>query len=218
MTTKKYTGKGEHMREKMVAITARILREQGFKAATVRTIAQEANVNIAAVRYYFGSKEELIGAALEYMMSSLENVVAVLDDSRLTPRERMKKYILGYFALARRHPALFRSISAPSSSEARETYFIYLNLLHDQSWEKVIENMAAITGYTDRRDLELKCMQIFSAVEFPIILESNKKNTFLTHYTDPATMERYVDILLDDTAKPQEKNNDYLKEILNGAK
>lgn len=83
MTQKKLTGKGEQMKEKMVAITARILREEGFKAATVRTIAKEANVNIAAVRYYFGSKEELIGAALEYMMSALENVVSVLDDSRL---------------------------------------------------------------------------------------------------------------------------------------
>lgn len=160
MNQKKLTGKGEQMKEKMVAITARILREKGFKAATVRTIAKEANVNIAAVRYYFGSKEELIGAALEYMMSALENVVSVLDDSRLSPTERMKKYILGYFALAHKHPALFRSISSPSSTDARETYFIYLNLLHDQSWEKVIENMAAITGYTDRRDLELKCMQI----------------------------------------------------------
>ena len=160
MTQKKLTGKGEQMKEKMVAITARILREKGFKAATVRTIAKEANVNIAAVRYYFGSKEELIGAALEYMM----------------------------------------------------------NLLHDQSWEKVIENMAAITGYTDRRDLELKCMQIFSAVEFPIILESNSKNSFITRYTDAATLERYVDILLDNASRPQEKNNEYLKEILHGAK
>lgn len=218
MTQKKLTGKGEQMKEKMVAITARILREKGFKAATVRTIAKEANVNIAAVRYYFGSKEELIGAALEYMMSALENVVSVLDDSRLSPTERMKKYILGYFALAHKHPALFRSISSPSSTDARETYFIYLNLLHDQSWEKVIENMAAITGYTDRRDLELKCVQIFSAVEFPIILESNSKNSFITHYTDAATLERYVDILLDNASRPQEKNNEYLKEILHGAK
>ena len=63
MTQKKLTGKGEQMKEKMVAITARILREKLLKAATVRTIAIEANVNIAAVRYYYGSIEELIVAA-----------------------------------------------------------------------------------------------------------------------------------------------------------
>lgn len=218
MNDRKLTDKGGHMKEKMIEVTARILREKGFKATTVRAIAKEANVNIAAVRYYFGSKEDLIGAALEYMMGSLENIVSILDDSRLPAKERLKKYILSYFQLARKHPALFRSISSPSSSEAKETYFIYLNLLHDQAWEKVIENVAEITGYTDRRDLELKSMQIFAAVEFPIILESNNKESFISHYTDTVTLERYVDILLDKVTTPRGEKNIYLKEILNGAK
>lgn len=218
MNDRKLTDKGGHIKEKMIEVTARILREKGFKATTVRTITKEANVNIAAVRYYFGSKEELIGAALEYMMGSLESIVSILDDSRLSPKERLKKYIISYFHLARKHPALFRSISNPSSTEAKETYFIYLNLLHDQSWEKVIENMTEITGYTDRRDLELKSMQIFSAVEFPIILESNNKESFISHYTDDSTLERYVDILLDNITPPKSEKNMYLKEILHGAK
>ena len=38
MTQKKLTGKGEQMKEKMVAITGRILREKGFKAAILRII------------------------------------------------------------------------------------------------------------------------------------------------------------------------------------
>ena len=78
--------------------------------------------------------------------------------------------------------------------------------------------MAEITGYTDRRDLELKSMQIFAAVEFPIILESNNKDSFISHYTDTVTLERYVDILLDKVTTPRGEKNIYLKEILNGAK
>ena len=53
MNDRKLTDKGGHMKEKMIEVTARILREKGFKATTVRAIAKEANVNIAAVRYYF---------------------------------------------------------------------------------------------------------------------------------------------------------------------
>lgn len=90
MSARKLTGKGEKVREKMIATTVHILQQQGFKKATVRTIAREANVNIASVRYYFGSKEELIGCALEYMMGNLENIVSYLDDTRLPARERMK--------------------------------------------------------------------------------------------------------------------------------
>ena len=107
MSDKKLTGKGEKVREKMIAATVKILQQEGFKKATVRSIAKEADVNIASVRYYFGSKEELIGCALEYMMGNLENIVAYLDDTRLSAKERLKKYIIAYFHLARQHPALF---------------------------------------------------------------------------------------------------------------
>ena len=214
---RKLTGKGERVREKMIETTVHILQQQGFKKATVRSIAKAAGVNIASVRYYFGSKEELIGAALEDMMGNLENIVSYLDDNRLTASERLKKYIIAYFHLAREHPALFRSISNPSSEDAKDTYFIYLSLLHSQCWEKVIRNVAEVTGYTDEKDLELKSMQIFAAVEFPIILESNKGNSFIQGYTDDSTLSRYVDLLLDNVDEKKEKN-EYLKEILQKSK
>ena len=218
MTEKTFTDKGENIKEKLIEITARILREKGFKSATVRAITKEAKVNIAAIRYYFGSKEELISAALEYMMSSLENISAYLDDSRLTAKERLKKYILAYFHLAHKHPALFRSISRPSSAEAQGTYFIYLNLLRDQCWQKITENVIEITGFTDPHDVELKVMQIFAAVEFPIILESNNKGSFITQYTDPATLERYVDILLNNNITINHEKNEYIQEIIHNTK
>lgn len=58
----------------------------------------------------------------------------------------------------------------------------------------------------------------FLCCGIPYHLESNSKNSFITRYTDAATLERYVDILLDNASRPQEKNNEYLKEILHGAK
>lgn len=195
--SKNLTGKGERIRQRMIETTARILREKGFKTATVRVIAQEAGVNIASIKYYFGSKEELIGYALDYMMGNFENIVAYLDDPRLTPKERLTKYILAYFQLARKHPALFHSISHPSSAESKDTYFIYLTLLHNQCWDKVIRNVAEMTHLKNRRDLELKSMQIFSAIEFPIILEANETDSFITQYTDMTTLKRYVELLLD---------------------
>ena len=68
--SKTLTGKGERIRQRMIETTARILREKGFKAATVRVIAQEAGVNIASIKYYFGSKEDLIGYALDYVSTT----------------------------------------------------------------------------------------------------------------------------------------------------
>ena len=68
---RKLTGKGERVREKMIETTVHILQQQGFKKATVRSIAKAAGVNIASVRYYFGSKAELVSAAVESIWNDI---------------------------------------------------------------------------------------------------------------------------------------------------
>ena len=201
MRNKELTEKGEKIKQKIIDVTSRILRNEGFKKATIRRIAKECNTNIASVNYYFGSKEELIGAALEKMIFNFEAIVSYLDKTDLPVKERLRKYILGYFKLAHQHPALFRSISNPSSNDAKDTYFIYLNLLHDQSWDKFLRNVGELSKINSQPDLEMKCMQIFSAMEYPIIVEINRKNSFLSKYIkNNEQLEKYVEILLQSIA------------------
>ena len=201
MINKELTEKGEKIKQKIIDVTSRILRNEGFKKATIRRIAKECNTNIASVNYYFGSKEELIGAALEKMIFNFEAIVSYLDKTDLPVKERLRKYILGYFKLAHQHPALFRSISNPSSNDAKDTYFIYLNLLHDQSWDKFLRNVGELSKINSQPDLEMKCMQIFSAMEYPIIVEINRKNSFLSKYIkNNEQLEKYVEILLQSIA------------------
>lgn len=201
MRNKELTEKGEKIKQKIIDLTSRILRNEGFKKATIRRIAKECNTNIASVNYYFGSKEELIGAALEKMIFNFEAIVSYLDKTDLPVKERLRKYILGYFKLAHQHPALFRSISTPSSNDAKDTYFIYLNLLHNQSWDKFLRNVGELSKINSQPDLEMKCMQIFSAMEYPIIVEINRKNSFLSKYIkNNEQLEKYVEILLQSIA------------------
>lgn len=50
---------GEEPRERILAAAGREFAERGYEAATVRDICLKANVNIAAVNYYFGDKRRL---------------------------------------------------------------------------------------------------------------------------------------------------------------
>ena len=86
---RKLTGKGLRVRDRMIQETARIIREQGFKQATVRAISERAGVNIASIRYYFGSKDELIGAAIDYLMNNFENIVHYLEKGDVAPEDRL---------------------------------------------------------------------------------------------------------------------------------
>ena len=56
--------------------------------------------------------------------------------------------------------------------------------------------MAETYGLTDREDVELKSLQLISALEFPILLELNKGGLASPAYADPNNLDRYVDLLL----------------------
>ncbi len=47
------------VREKILDAAGRVFAERGYKSATIRQICQAAEVNVAAVNYYFGDKEQL---------------------------------------------------------------------------------------------------------------------------------------------------------------
>lgn len=193
MTEKTLTRKGARIRRRMIDTTARILREQGFRGATVRRIAGEAHVNISSVRYYFGSKEHLIALAMDALLGNLEEAAAFLDDLSIPPSERLRRYIRAYVPLVRQHPSLFRTLSGPPDSP-RDPYFVYLAFLHEQYWPKFTATVADAFGLTDRSDAELKSLEILSAIEFPLLLERAAYPT--GPCTDPRQLDRYLTLLL----------------------
>jgi AcrR family transcriptional regulator len=50
--------------EKILDTAERLIGEQGYAATSLRQIIAEAGVNLAAVHYHFGSKEDLLDAAV----------------------------------------------------------------------------------------------------------------------------------------------------------
>lgn len=202
--SRKLTGKGLMVRDRMIQETARIIREEGFKYATVRTIADRAGVNIASIRYYFGSKDELIGEAIDYLMNNFENIVHYLEDKDATPEDRLFAFMQNYFRLANIHPALYRSISFSGSDSQQNTYFIYTNLLHDRCWEPILRTISELTGIRDSKLLRIKGLQLFAALEYPLILHSNQSDVPDVALVYPKQAEEYIRVLIESLRQPTE--------------
>ncbi len=62
-------------RADILAATLRVIAREGLAETTTRKIAAEAEVNQATLRYYFGSKDELLFAVLQEMMHMTGEVV-----------------------------------------------------------------------------------------------------------------------------------------------
>jgi AcrR family transcriptional regulator len=86
--------------EKQVQImeTAEILfAEKGFNGTSVRDIAEKANVNLAMVSYYFGSKDKLLEALFSYRGEHLKlKLESIIEDKAYGSLEKMNKLIDHY--------------------------------------------------------------------------------------------------------------------------
>ncbi len=54
-----------HTKEQILTVAERLFAERGFAGTTLRHVVSEAGVNLAAVHYHFGSKEELFRAVVQ---------------------------------------------------------------------------------------------------------------------------------------------------------
>ena len=78
----------------IIEIAERLFAERGFDGTSVRDIAHEAGVNIAMISYYFGSKEKLMEALLEWRVGEIKiRVESLIQDNRYTPLEKVNMLI-----------------------------------------------------------------------------------------------------------------------------
>lgn len=86
---------GRETSEKIIDCAGRLIAEKGFAAVTSKEICTAAGVNLAAVNYHFGSRDGLYLAVLEnvqrYLISF--NTLTDIDESELTPRQKIEKCI-----------------------------------------------------------------------------------------------------------------------------
>lgn len=83
-------------RERLLAVAGRLFAEHGFGAVKTRLLASAASVNIAAINYYFGSKEGLYReTVLAAHRRSTDRFLAELSDTRVSAQERLRTFIHG---------------------------------------------------------------------------------------------------------------------------
>lgn len=82
-------------RERILETAAGIFAEKGYKDATVREICEKADVNVAAVNYYFSSKERLYREVVKEMIRSAFDAFPVDEglDAEDPPERRLRVFV-----------------------------------------------------------------------------------------------------------------------------
>lgn len=106
--------KGEEtvgVRERIITSCIAFIEREGIEALTVRAIAEEARVNVAAINYYFRSKDRLLEEVLDRTLelgldAQLREVDASLAAERGDVRAGLTRYLIDFLRDAPRYPRL----------------------------------------------------------------------------------------------------------------
>ncbi len=79
---------------KILETAEKLFAVKGFEGTTVRDIAEQANVNLAMISYYFGSKEKLMENLFEHRTGYIKmRVENLLKNASLSPMEKVELLI-----------------------------------------------------------------------------------------------------------------------------
>ena len=91
------------IRERIFLATLTCIEREGLNSMTVRGIAREADVNSAAINYYFGTKDRLVDQVLsktlrEGMAGSLDEFEELIDSKSGDIRAALREFLILFFS------------------------------------------------------------------------------------------------------------------------
>ena len=156
-------------KEIIIQSAIELFSAQGFEGTSVREIAADADVNVAMINYYFGSKEKLFESVVEYRASFLKGVFAeLISNTSLTPIEKLDiiidQTIERKFSDSAFHHLLHRELSLEHRPQLRDA--ISNILLKSMTSVKTIIQNGINDGVFKPVDVELTLTTLLGTIHY----------------------------------------------------
>lgn len=182
-------------RTHILSVAEQLFAENGFDGTSVRDIAQLANVNLAMISYYFGSKEKLLEALIEdragYTLGILEELSK---DQTLTPWDKIDRVLEFYVDKIlnnyRFHCIMSQQYNQTRSTEIKEL-IINIKLRNLEQIKKVITDGQKKKDFR-KVDIEFTMASVFGTLTQIVNSKSLYCRLLKVDETDEATFRKKI--------------------------
>jgi AcrR family transcriptional regulator len=185
----------DSVEQKIIEAAIACVEEFGLKGATNRRIAEKAGVNLAAINYYFRSKDNLIDKMME---TTLHNAFDWEDVDKLpggSAKERCTSVFEELIAGACAYPGITRAhfYTLISAGDYESLAVIKYNEFINRLCDDLVQRGVKMT----REELTLAVAQIASACFLATIAPQLHGKSLNLDMRDPATRHRFVSVMVD---------------------
>lgn len=162
------TDKKDHILD----VAERVFSEFGYDGSSTRLISSEANVNMAMLNYYFGSKEGLFIAIFERKINFFRSLIQnINEDESLSPWEKMEliidKYIDRVVANSCFQKLINRELSFSRHADINEKISDIL-MTNVQEFKKVMTDGKSDGSFYEDADIDLCIATVFGTKNYII--------------------------------------------------
>lgn len=104
---------------RILHVAEKLFAEKGFDGTSIRDIAKEAQVNIAMVSYYFGSKQKMLESLIYFRTADLRMQLDNLIHEPISPLEKINKLVTFYIERIHKNNGIYRIVYFELSSAKR---------------------------------------------------------------------------------------------------
>jgi AcrR family transcriptional regulator len=186
---------GPEMELKIIEAAIACIEKYGFQEATVRRIAQEAGVNVAAINYYFRSKEHLMERVMQVTLGNAFDWTHFKESEEYPPKERLVAILDHLTAGAQAYPEMSRAhfIAPLIEKDYGSAAYVKFN----EFLEKLYGDLMARGAEPDPWQLRMAVMQAVTASIIGLGLFPDLLSGFAgKDLRDPGIRRQYIESLV----------------------
>ena len=173
----------------------KLFEEKGFDGTSVRDIAKSADVNVAMISYYFGSKEKLLETLFETRLANFKINEESIFDEKLSAFESLEQLISIYVKTMNQNAGVYKILSVERGIKKR--------LINSNSFTKIKKY---------NQDLVVKVIQkgidsnVFNAAVSPILVHATMMGTFMNFQMNRSFLQEVLGIESEEAYKQYIEN------------
>jgi AcrR family transcriptional regulator len=183
----------EPIRQKIIIATINCIEKLGMRGLTVRAIAKEAGVNVAAVNYYFGNKEALLDVLMKQTLDHMvEDIRAMMQGS---PRQILEEIFGWLISGAMLYPNMVKAhmYDIFTAGDYKGGFVKRMNPL----LEEILVRVSPAIREKDEQGKRDALAQMFYTALFSGVMPDMFRKFRGADLRDRESMDRYIKSILD---------------------
>jgi len=189
-----------NVRDHILDRTIFLMGKMGTTDVSVRAIAHEAGVNVAAVNYYFSSKEQMIAQLTERFMLGFNEIMTLLERTDLPPEVRLRRWAGEVMCHLADYPGILLLMERQIAAEPLDAFGEALRSAMRRAVAQLKSTLRELVLGGDEQRLTFKLTLFISTLAgpYPRRLDRGPEKRSVRA---PAQRARFLDLLLEHLRK-----------------